>query len=135
MRFDTSRINWKKSGCGYLPPLPNADSDFTTATTKLLDLHYSNKRIAERWDWQRYQRLCSFLKLTEAELASLCMMPHSWIASLREKNRLPCAVTGGGRAVGMLLTILEARVMKRIVPDVVEDIFPNLNAVLKQRES
>lgn len=127
------KLLWRKRGSGYLPPLPNADSPLTTATTKLLDLHYSNKRIAERWTWERYQRLCSFLKVTEAELASLCLMPHGWIPKLKESNMLPCSVNGGGRAVGMILTLLEARVLKKLVPDVVAHPFPNLNNTLKRR--
>jgi hypothetical protein len=43
-------------------------------------------------------------------------------------------VTGGGRAVAMLLTLLEARVLKKLVPDVVNNPFPNLNNTIKQRE-
>lgn len=124
-------LSWRKKGDGYLPPLPNAGSEHTTATTKLLDLHYSNLRIAERWTWDRYQRLCSFLKLTEYEMASLCLMPHDWVAKLKEHNRLPCAVNGGGRAVAMILTMIEARVLKRYVPDVIDNPMPNVNAILR----
>lgn len=127
-------LYWKKRGSGYLPPLPNADSEFTTATTKLIDINYSNKRIAERWTWERYQRLCSFLKVTEAELASLVLMPHAWLPKFRDYSQIPCSVTGGGRAVAMLLTLLEARVLKKLVPDVVKHPIPNLNHILKRRE-
>lgn len=134
MPKDQARFSWKKSGSGYLPPLPNADSEYTTATTKIIDLHYSNKRIAERWTYERFTRLCSFLKVTEPELASLCLMPHAWLPKLKENNQLPCSVTGGGRAVGMILTLLEARVLKKLVPDVVTNPIPNLNNVLKHRE-
>lgn len=133
MPRDQARFAWRKNGSGYLPPLPNTDSEYTTATTKIIDLHYSNKRIAERWTFERYERLCSFLKLTHYELASLVCMPHSHVAKLREYNLLPGTVNGGGRAVGMLLTILEARVLKKLVPDVVTNIFPNLNNTLKNR--
>lgn len=129
-----SRLTWRKKGDGYLPPLPNSNSEHTTATTKLLDLHYSNLRIGERWTWDRYQRLCSFLKLTEYEMASLCLMPHDWVSKMKERNQMPCIVNGGGRAVGMILTMLEARVMKKIVPDVIEDPMPNLGAAVRQKE-
>ncbi len=134
MPRDNPPLSWKKRGSGYLPPLPNSDSDFTTATTKIIDIHYSNKRIAERWTWERFERLCSFLKLTHYELASLVCCPHSWVAKIRDENRIPCSVNGGGRAVGMLLTLLEARVLKKLVPDVITNPFPNLNNTLKHRE-
>ena len=133
MPQDTPILTWKKRGSGYLPPLPNTDSEHTTATTKLLDLHYSNKRIAERWTFERYERLCSVLKLTHYELASLVCMPHVYVAKLREYNRIPGSVNGGGRAIGMLLTLLEARVLKKTVGDVIKNPFPNLNNTLKYR--
>lgn len=126
-------LEWRRSGSGYLPPLPNADSEHRTATTFLIDIHYSNKRIAERWTWDRIQRLCSFLKITEYELASLVCCPHSWVERIKEENRIPHTVKGGGRAVGMLLTLLEARVMKKVVSDVITNPFPNLNNTLKRR--
>ncbi len=129
---DPACLSWRKQGSGYLPPLPNAGSDHTTATTKLLDLHYSNLRIAERWTWDRYQRICSVLKVTEYEMASLSLMPHDWIPKFKTRNRIPCSVLGGGRAVAMLLTMIEARVMKKLVPDVIEEPMANLNAVLKR---
>lgn len=134
MRRQKGIVSWTKAGSGYLPPLPNSDSELTTATTKLLDLHYSNLRIAERWTWQRYQRLCSVLKLTEAELASLCLMPHRWLAGFKENDRMPCSINGGGRAVAMILTLLEARVMKRVVPDVIIYPFPDLQQKVRQGE-
>lgn len=133
MARNPAHLDWKKSGSGYLPPLPNADSEFTTATTKIIDIHYSNKRISERWTFERYERLCSFLKLTHYELASLVCMPHLWVAKLKEENRIPCSVTGGGRAVAMLLTLLEARVLKKLVPDVIKNPFLNLNNCTKHR--
>ena len=66
-------------------------------------------------------------------MASLVLCPHDWVAKLKENNQLPHISRGGGRAVGMLLTIIEAKVLKRLVPDVIEQPFPNLNATLKQR--
>lgn len=134
MPFNVERkLAWHKKGSGYLPPLPNTGSELTTATSKIIDLHYSNLRIGERWTWDRYQRLCSVLKITEPELASLVCMPHDYLPKLKANNQLPGLVTGGGRAIGMLLTILEARILKRLVPDVIEQPFPNLQAAVKQR--
>lgn len=130
---DEPKLAWRKRGSGYLPPLPNADSPYRTATTTLIDIHYSNKRIAERWTWERIQRLCCFLKITEYELASLVCCPHSWVEKIKTYNRIPASVSGGGRAVGMLLTLLEARVLKKLVPDVIVNPFPNLNNTLKRR--
>ena len=133
MPKDRAHISWRKKGSGYLPPLPNSDSEHRTATTFLIDVHYSNKRIAERWTWERIQRLCSVLKITEYELASLVCCPHEWIPKIKEHNRIPASVTGGGRAVGLLLTLLEARTLKKLVPDIVKNPIPNLNHILKHR--
>lgn len=124
-----AQISWKKRGCGYLPPLPNATSKHRSPSTDLIDIHYSNLRISERWDWQRIQRLCSFLQVTEYELASLVLMPHEWVEKFKQRDQMPCAVAGGGRAVAMILTILEARVLKRLTKDVIVEPFPSLNKV------
>ncbi len=132
MAREVAPLRWKKRGSGYLPPLPNSDSDYTTATTKILDLHYSNLRIAERWTYERYERLCSVLKVTPYELASLVCMPHSHVEKLRDYGQIPGIVNGGGRAVGLVLTILEARILKRLVPDVIENPFPNLDTKVRQ---
>lgn len=129
---DKAGLNWKKRGTGYLPPLPNAQSEHRTATTTLIDIHYSNLRIAERWNWARYERLCSVLKVTPYELASLVCLPHSSVEKLREHGTLPGIVTGGGRAIGMLLTILEARILKKLVPDIIENPFPHLGNKIQQ---
>lgn len=121
---------YRKEGEGILPPLPNASSKVRTATTFLIDIHYSNLRVVERWDWERYLRLCRFLKLTEAELASFVCMPHDWLPVYKARNRLPYSVGGGGRAVALLLTVMEARVLRKWA-DTVQP-FPNLRAVKRK---
>ncbi len=128
------RLLWKKRGDGYLPPLPNTGSDHTTATTKLLDLHYSNLRIAERWNYERFERLCSVLHVTPYELASLVCMPHGHVDRLRETDRLTGISEGGGRAIGLVLTLLEARILKKLCPDVIENPFPHLGNKVRQGE-
>lgn len=107
----------------YEPPLPNAKSDVTTPASRLLDIHYANLLLIERWNWDRYITLCQFLKLTPAELASLCLMPHAWLERFKEENRIP-HTAGGARAVAFILTLIEAHAMKAISKDVIENPFP-----------
>lgn len=134
MPSENRPLKWKKRGDGYLPPLPNSGSDHTTATTKLLDLHYSNLRIAERWNYERVERLCSVLKITPYELASLVCMPHAYLDKLRDTDRLPAISEGGGRAIGLLLTMIEARILKKLCPDVIENPIPHLGNKIRQGE-
>ena len=109
----------------YSPTLPNAESKSATAASRLIDAHYANLLLIERWNWDRYITLCQFLKLTPAELASLCLMPHKWLAAFKDGNLIPNR-SSSGRAVALILTLIEAHAMKAISKDVIENPFPTL---------
>ena len=109
----------------YEPTLPNVKSERATAASRLIDIHYANLLLIERWNWDRYITLCQFLKVTPVELASLCLIPHTWLGRFKEENQLN-ASNGGARAVALILTLVEAHAMKAISKDVIENPFPSL---------
>lgn len=114
----------------YTPSLPNPGSEGQTPASLAIDIHYMNLLLVERWNWDRYLKLCLFLKMTEYEVASLVRLPHKCIERYRETCLLP--MRGGFcESVALTLTILEAYLMKGLTSDIVENIFPNLNSIKK----
>lgn len=109
---------------GYIPPMPNQDSRHQTPASLMIDTHYAQLRLMERWTWDRYVRLCQFLRMTPWEVASLVMLRHGSIDTFRRKGRLSIQ---GHRAAALVLTILEAHVMREWTSDVIENVFPNLS--------
>jgi hypothetical protein len=109
----------------------NCDSPHQTPATIIYDSHWYQLRLVSRWNWERYIRLCQFLQHTPYELASLVMMKHSAVDAFRERNRL---VSGHPKATALLLTLLEAHVMKAWTNDVIENPFPNLKTPSSARE-
>lgn len=112
-------------GVVYVPPMPNEKSRHQTPASLAIDLHYANLLLVERWDWDRYSRLCNLLKLTPHEMASLVLLPHKYVERFRELNGLPMNYAHA-RAVGLILTLLEAHLCKHISKDVIENPFPKL---------
>lgn len=110
-----------KRGFGYVPPLPNTGSAHQTPASLMVDVHYSNLRLLERWTWERYARFCQFLKMTPYEVASLVMLRHDAVEKFREGNRIP---GHNARAVALLLTLVEAWACKEWAGDVIENPFP-----------
>ncbi len=92
----------------------------------MIDIHYAKIRLVQRWDWNRYLRLCGFLRMTPSEVASLVLMPHCDIPNFEKSNRL---VRTRARPIAMLLTLLEARCYNGMTADVIENPFPNLNTL------
>lgn len=90
----------------------------------MIDTHYATLRIVERWDWNRYVRLCQFLQYTPWELASLVMIRHQVISHFQRRGRL-CGA--GHRAAALVLTLLEAHCMAAWTKDVIRNPFPNLS--------
>lgn len=107
--------------------LPNEGSDFATPSTVNIDLHYADLRIWERWTWERFTRLCTFLNVTPAELASIACIPHNQLGAFQKRNRVMQSGSPN-RAAAMVLTLLEAHVASAYTKDVVPMPFPNLNA-------
>lgn len=106
--------------------LPNEGSELQTPTTLQVDLHYAGLRVWERWSWDRFVRLCKFLNLTPAELASIACIPHNQLNLFQQRNRIMQS-HAPNRAAALLLTILEAHCTKAFTNDVIESPFPDLS--------
>lgn len=104
---------------------PNHGSRRQTTTTLLIDAHYADLCLIERWTWERFQRLASFLQLTHAELASLALLPHAWLTQWPKTNILPIPRDQGAYAQALLLTLLEARVLQNWSNDIIANPFPS----------
>lgn len=101
-----------------IPPLtPNRLSKHQTPASLRIDIHYARLSIVQRWNWERFHRLASFLNVTYGELASLIALPHSHLDGIRERNFFP------GPAA-LLLTILEASILKNYSDDIIAQPFP-----------
>lgn len=105
------------------PNLPNERSHGQTTASLLIDVHYGKLFLVERWNWDRFIRLCSFLKMTPCEVASLVLMPHSDVALYERNNRL---ISLRARPIAMLLTLLEAHVCRGMTDDIIENPYPDL---------
>jgi hypothetical protein len=116
-----------KRPLGYVPPLPNDGSKFQTPNTLRIDVHYANLLLVERWNWDRFNRLASFLQISHAELASAVTLPHRYLAQYERSNRIPNR-DGNGRAVALILTLLESHVCGAWTNDVIANPFPSLNS-------
>lgn len=115
-----------------LPPdlrLPNEGSELQTPTTLQVDLHYAKLAIWHRWSWERFVRLCNFLKVTPAELASIACIPHNQLENFQRRNRIMQSGSPN-RAAALVLTLLEAHVAKEYTADVIEAPFPDLSSQL-----
>jgi hypothetical protein len=118
---------WRKK-IPYSLALPNPDSDGQTPSSLAIDIHYMNLMLVERWDWERYVKLCNFLKMTAYEVASLVLLPHKNVPAYRAKNLLPMR-RAHAASVALSLTLLEAYLMRGLTEDVISNPFPNLNVV------
>ena len=67
-------IQTKKSP--KLKKLPG-DSQYATSASILMDAHYMRLGIKKRWNKERVDRLCGFLRMNYGEMASLLHMPHA----------------------------------------------------------
>ncbi len=109
---------------GYIPPMPNTGSVHQTPASLMIDTHYCQLRLVERWSWERFVRLCQFLRMTPYEVASLVMLRHDTVETYHRNGRLSGT---GHRATALLLTLLEARVMAAWTEDVIARPFPDLS--------
>lgn len=115
-----------KRPIGYIPPLPNEGSKLQTANTLRIDVHYANLLLVERWTWDRFNRLAAFLQISHAELASAVTLPHRYLDRYASSNRIPNR-DGNGRAIALLLTLLETHCCSEWTNDVIRNPFPDLN--------
>jgi len=80
----------------------------------LIDIHYKELGLEDLWDARRAERLCSLMKVTQDELASMMMFPHSDMKKSMEEGCFPGPVC-------LLLTLLENFTVGAIVPDPVSE--------------
>lgn len=110
---------------GYIPDLPNQGSPLQTPSTLLIDVHYAKLLLVERWTWERFNRMCAFLRISPAELASAVLMPHKMLETYQRNNRIPNRF-GSARPIALLLTLLESHCCRQMTKDVIENPFPKL---------
>lgn len=108
--------------------LPNENSTGQTPASLMIDVHYAKLRLVERWDWARFVKLCTFLRMTDCEVASLVLLPHKKLAEYQKRNTLPLTAPHAS-SVALNLTLLEAFLMRGLTNDVVSNPFPDLSGV------
>jgi predicted DNA-binding protein (UPF0251 family) len=93
----------------------NSLAEATTASI-LIDTHYEKLNIQGRWNRTRVERLCGYLRITQAELASIVGVNHKNFRRFISKNRFPLTA-------GILLTLLETHYLSGLAPDIIDEIF------------
>lgn len=107
--------------------MPNASSPHKTPATVIYDQHWRSLDLIGRWDWDRYVRLCSFLSHTPYELGSLVMLSHKNVDLFKQYNRLVVGLgDGAAQPVALVLTLLEAHVLRAVKSDAIQNPFPQL---------
>ena len=104
----------KKSPKKRLKGITNPDA---TSASLIIDAHYAKLGLQKLWDAKRVHRLCSFLRMTHEELASLLHMKGS-VFKMQLKSMRPFS-----GPICLLLTILEHRYLKDYAPDTISNIF------------
>ncbi len=80
----------------------------------LIDLHYKEVGLLERWDTRRVERLCSILNVTWRELASMMMHDHVEMENNRKDGKFPGPIC-------ILMTLIENHAISEIVPDPIDE--------------
>jgi|11_taG_2_1085331.scaffolds.fasta_scaffold07657_2 hypothetical protein len=88
-----------------------------TTASLIIDSHYAKLNIKERWNQERVERLCGFLRITLGELASLLGVSHGWW-----KTHIHSTKNLSG-PICILLTIIETHFMSEYTKDVVTNLF------------
>jgi hypothetical protein len=88
----------------------------STPASELIDIHYEVLGVKRRWNRDRIERLCGYLKLSEAELASMVCATHQSFSGYITRNTFP-------GPVALLLTILETRYLTGKAPDIITNLF------------
>ena len=109
----------------YKLHLPNIGSSGQTPASLAIDVHYGKLMLVRRWDWERFIKLCHFLKMTDCEVASLVLLPHRCLPKYKRHNLLPLTAAHA-ESVALNLTLLETFLMRGLTEDVIENPFPNL---------
>jgi len=93
------------------------NSKKATTASSIIDAHYARLGIRKRWTLDRITTLCSFLRITEAELGSILGVPHGyWRDHIRSTKPLSGPIC-------ILLTIMEAKFMAGHTKDIITNLF------------
>lgn len=118
---------------GNAQKLINEGSELHTTASLYIDVHYLHMGLPSRWSWERYKRLCMLLGLMPAELASLAIMPHSWLKRYEETAAMPTNRDQALRQhIGLTLTLIEAHCVSHLIPDAFKNPFPDLTDLKKR---
>lgn len=89
----------------------------STSASIIIDAHYAKLGLQKLWNENRVNRLCSYLRMTHSELASLLHMTGHVF-----KRQIESVKPFSG-PVCLLLTILEHQYMGDYAPDTISNIF------------
>jgi hypothetical protein len=107
--------------------LRNEHPDATPASLTI-DAHYARLNLPRLWNENRVDRLCSYLRITHVELASMLhLRGHIFMRQLKS----PKAFSG---PVCILLSVLEHKFMGDYASDTISNIF-NFTADDKSRDT
>lgn len=93
------------------------ESSYTTSASLAIDAHYEHLDIKKRWNKERVDRLCGFLKINYGELSSLVHESHKCFL-----RKIYSTSTFDG-PLALLLTILENKYLGRYTKDTINNLF------------
>lgn len=93
------------------------DSQYATSASLIMDAHYARLGIKKRWNKERVDRLCGFLRMNYGEIASLLHMPHAEFA------RKIVSTKPLDGPLCLLLTIIERRYLYDYTKDTIDNLF------------
>ena len=99
------------------PNLRGTKNPDATSASLIFEAHYAKLGLQKLWDSKRVNRLCSFLRMTHEELASLLHMRGS-VFQMQLNSMRPFS-----GPVCLLLTILEHRYLQDYTKDTISNIF------------
>ena len=92
------------------------DSEYATSASILMDAHYMRIGVVNKWNKERVDRLCGFLRMNYGEIASLLLMPHKEFQRVILKPKFPGPLC-------LLLSIIEHRYLKHYTKDTIDNLF------------
>ena len=93
------------------------DSEYATSASIIMDAHYARLGVVKKWNKERVDRLCGFLRLNYGELASLLLMPH------RDFQKTIISTKPFPGPLCLLLSIIERRYLKEYTKDTIDNLF------------
>jgi hypothetical protein len=88
----------------------------STPASDLIDIHYETLGLRKLWNRDRIERLCGYLRLSQAELASMVAVGHIRFDGYIQRNFFP-------GPLALLLTMLETRYLKGLAADIITNLF------------